>query len=148
MKNASVYRENANAYKAELAKLDEAFRKVRTDAVRNTLVFGDRFPFAYFANEYDLEYFAAFPGCASNTEVSAQSLAFLCDMVKKEKIPVVYNIEFSDGKIADAICSSTGAKKMRFHSCHNITKSELDEGVTYISLMYENVNSLREAICS
>jgi zinc transport system substrate-binding protein len=69
-------------------------------------------------------------------------------MVKKENIPVVFTIEFSDGKIADAICADSGAEKLLFHSCHNVTKSQFDEGVTYISLMYENINSLREAICS
>jgi len=146
--NADVYKENYESYKEELLALDEAFRNVRQASVRNTLVFGDRFPFAYFAEEYDLEYYAAFPGCASNTEASAKTLAFLSDKVKEENIPAVFTIEFSDGKIADAVCSDSGAKKLLFHSCHNVTKSQFDEGVTYLSLMYENVDALREAICS
>lgn len=145
--NADFYGQNGKRYVDELQMLDEKFKEVRENAVRSTLVFGDRFPFAYFAKEYDLDYYAAFPGCASNTEASAATLAFLTDKVKQEGINVVFTIEFSDGKIADAVCNAAGARKRQFHSCHNVTKEQLENGVTYIALMEENLSALREAIC-
>ncbi len=145
--NSAFYSQNAKAYVEKLLELDARFKEVRKNAARSTLVFGDRFPFTYFAEEYGLDYYAAFPGCASNTEASAATLAFLTDKVKEENIPVVFTIEFSDGKIADAVCSASGAKKRRLHSCHNVTKEQLDEGVTYLSLMEENLGVLEEAIC-
>ncbi len=146
--NSSVYTNNAKQYIEKLLELDARFKEVRKNAVRSTIVFGDRFPFAYFAQEYDLDYYAAFPGCASNTEASAATLAFITDKVKEENIPVVFTIEFSDEKIADAVCSASGAKKRTLHSCHNVTKEQLSEGVTYLSLMEENLEFLEEAICS
>ena len=127
--------------------MNNEFVKAREEAKRNTLIFADRFPFYYFAKEYDLECFAAFPGCASNTEASAATLAFLTDKVKSENIPCVFTIEFSDGKIADAVCSASGAQKLILHSCHNITKEQLENGETYLTLMRKNVEVLREAIC-
>ncbi len=145
--NSTFYIQNGQEYAKKLRTLDARFREVRDRAVRSTLIFGDRFPFAYFAEEYDLDYYAAFSGCASNTEASAATLAFLTDKVKEENIPVVFTIEFSDGKIADAICAASGAKKSMLHSCHNVTKEQLDEGVTYLSLMEENLGVLEEAIC-
>ncbi len=144
--DASVFEKNLNSYSKELSSLDDSFRKV-VDGTRNrTLVFGDRFPFRYFADEYGLNYYAAFPGCSSETEPSAATISFLIDKVKEKKIPVVFTIEFSNGKVADTICEATGAKKLEFHSCHNVTQEMFDSGVTYVSLMNGNVSKLKEAL--
>lgn len=144
--NAADYQANAESYLQELNALDAAFRQVVQSGERRTLIFGDRFPFRYFADEYGLDYYAAFPGCSSQTEASAKTIAFLMRKVKEEKIPVVFYIESSNGKMAEAICEDTGAKKLLFHSCHNVTKTEFSQGVTYLELMKRNVEHLKEAI--
>ena len=145
-KNRSFYKENAKAYIAELDRLDKDYRRAVADGRRRSLVFGDRFPFRYLADEYDLDYAAAFPGCAAESEASAATIAYLIDKVKKEQIPVVFHIEMSTEKTAEAICNETGAKKTLLHSCHNLSRSEYEQGATYISLMRNNLNSLREAL--
>ena len=144
--NEEIYRANAAAYTEKLNKLDSAIRNVVQNSPRNTLIFGDRFPFLYLANEYDLDYYAAFPGCSTATQASPKTVAFMIDKVKQENIPVVFYIEFSNEKTADAICESTGAKKMLLHSCHNVTKDEFERGVSYLQLMTKNVENLKEAL--
>lgn len=69
--NEQTYEANAAAYEEDLAELDGEFRSVVDSAERRLVIFGDRFPFRYFADEYGLDYYAAFPGCASDTEPSA-----------------------------------------------------------------------------
>ena len=140
------FNQNLMTYRRELSLLDNSFREVADNAKRKTIVFGDRFPFRYLADEYDLKYYAAFPGCSSETEPSPNTISFLIDKVKAEKIPVVFSIEFSNGKVADTICESTGAKKLTFHSCHNVTQEEFDSGIGYLSLMHENLKALKEAL--
>ena len=144
--NAESYTANASAYVEEILKVDVAFREIVDNAERRTIVFGDRFPLRYFAEEYGLEYFAAFPGCSSESEPSASTLAFLIDKVREERIPVVFSIELSNGNIARAICESTGAVRRTFHSCHNVTKDEMESGATYVSLMTENLGPVREVL--
>jgi zinc transport system substrate-binding protein len=144
--NAAVYKDNTAAYQKELDKLDAAFSDVMKGASRKILVFGDRFPFRYFADAYGLKYFAAFPGCSTETEASAATVAFLIDKVRAEKIPVVFHIELSDEKIADTICESTGAKKLLLHASHNISRNDFQRGATYIEIMTANVGALREAL--
>lgn len=144
--NADAYRQNATAYLDELALLDAAFQDVVDNAVRKTMVFGDRFPFRYFADAYGLDYYAAFPGCSTETEPSAATVAFLIDKVNEEQIPVVFHIELSNEKMADTICAETGAEKQLFHACHNVTQAEMDNGATYLSLMTGNVEALKEAL--
>lgn len=144
--NAVAYRESTSAYVEKLEELDNSFREIVQNASRDTLIFGDRFPFRYFADEYGLDYYAAFPGCSTETEASAKTVAFLIDKVNDEGIPVVFHIEFSNGKMADTICESTGAKKLLFHACHNISKSDFEGGATYLELMTRNAENLKEAL--
>jgi zinc transport system substrate-binding protein len=144
--NAASYKANADDYLNKLDGLDAAFRDVVKSAARKTLIFGDRFPFRYFADAYGLKYFAAFPGCSTETEASAATVAFLIDKVKAEKIPVVFHIELSNEKIADTICEATGAKKLMLHACHNITRDDFQRGLTYLDIMTANVGALKEAL--
>ncbi|MDR0409359.1 MAG: metal ABC transporter substrate-binding protein [Spirochaetaceae bacterium] len=144
--NAPYYRENAEFYTAELNKLDAEFQAIVNDAKRKTLVFGDRFPFRYFADAYGLSYFAAFPGCSTETEPSAATVAFLIDKIKAENIPVVFHIELSNERMADVIAEETGAKKRLFHAAHNISKRDFDRGATYLEIMTDNLDALREAL--
>ena len=144
--NADDYLANAQDYEAKILDLDAQFRQIAENAERKVLVFGDRFPIRYFAEEYGLDYFAAFPGCSSESEPSASTLAFLIDKVREEEIPVVFSIEFSNGNIARAICESTGAVQRTYNSCHNVTKEQMENGATYVSLMSENLEAVREAL--
>ena len=142
----NVYRENLRAYSEKLQMLDDAFRQVVSEGRFHTVIFADRFPVRYFVEEYGLEYFAAFPGCAEDTEPSAKTVAFLIDRVRAEGLPAVFYIEFSNQKMADMICEDTGCEKLLFHSCHNVSADELRAGATYLSLMTDNVNALKEAL--
>lgn len=144
--NAPAYRRAAEAYIGELEKLDETFRDIVSGAVRKTLVFGDRFPFRYFADAYGLDYYAAFPGCAEQSEPSARTVAFLIDKVREERIPVVFCVEMSSGKIADAVCEATGAKKRLLHSGHMVSREDFLAGKTYLELMEANAKALKEAL--
>lgn len=144
--NAEQYQANTADYLTQLEELDRAFREVIGSAQRDTLFFGDRFPLLYFVREYGLNYYAAFPGCASETEPSAATVARLIDLVREEEAPVVYQIELSNGNIARSIADSSGARVETFYTCHNITRDDFNAGETYLSLMRRNVDSLKEAL--
>ena len=140
------YQARLTDYLAQLDGLDAAFREVVEAGHRRLLVFGDRFPLLYFCKEYGLDYRAAFHGCASDTEPSLATLKYLIDKVEDEEIPVVYTIELSSRKVADAIAETTGAKVLTFHSCQTVSRTEFDGGATYLSLMEQNVEALREGL--
>lgn len=144
--NAGEFRQAAKAYEDKLAALDREFRETVKNVPRHTVLFGDRFPFRYFADAYGLDYYAAFPGCASDTEPSAATMAYLINKVKEENIPVVLKMELSNDNIAKAIAEATGAEVKVFYSCHNITSEQFSEGETYLSMMEKNVETLKEAL--
>ena len=79
--NKNTYIANAAAYRDKLAALDADYKAAVDGATHKTVLFGDRFPFRYFADTYGLDYYAAFPGCSSESEASAKTLSFLIDKI-------------------------------------------------------------------
>lgn len=144
--NAPDYEENAEAYIAQLKELDREFQDVVDHSKRKLMIFGDRFPFRYFAEAYGLDYYAAFSGCASDTEPSAATMAFLINKVQDENIKTVLKMELSNENIAKAIAEATNADVKEFYSCHNLTAEQFADGETYLSLMEKNVETLREVL--
>ena len=144
--NAQTYQKNAEAYIAKLEKLDKDFHDVIDHAKRKEIIVGDRFPFLYFAKEFGLTYYAAFPGCSTDTEANPATIAFLVDKVKEDHIPVVFHIEMSNEQMSKAIAEATGAKNELLNAVHNVSDEEFKKGVTYIDLMNHNVKVLKEAL--
>ena len=173
--HAAEYRANGSAYRAEFEDLDAQYRQMAETASRKTILFGDRFPFRYLAEELGLTCYAAFSGCSAESEPSAATIAFLIDKAAQERLPVVFRIEFSNGNIASAISEAaqirvqknmawsgsdleggndsgdTGdgdfrMQVLQLHSCHNLTRDEFESGETCLSLMQKNLEALRTAL--
>ena len=144
--NSYIYENNTNIYKIKLENIDTEIKNIVNNSSRKELVFADRFPFRYFTEEYGLNYYAAFPGCSSETEASAKTVSFLINKVKEDNIPVILTIEFSNKKIAKTISKETGAKILELNSAHNISVEDFESGKTYIDIMNENINVLKQAL--
>lgn len=144
--NSKIYEANLDVYTDKLKQLDSDFKNVVSSAERKEFIFGDRFPFKYFADEYGLTYYAAFPGCSSQTEPSAATIAKLISKTNEDNIPAIFYIEMSNRLVADTLAESTGAKELLFHSCHNLTKDEMQRGEDYLSLMNKNLENLKIAL--
>ena len=144
--HADTYHQGAANYKKELEEIDAGFREVSANRKRNMIVMGDKFPFRYLADEYQLDYRAAFSGCSSDTEPSAKTIAYLINKVKEEQIPAVYYLELSSHRVSEIIGEETGAEPLLLHSCHNVTRAQFDAGITYAELMRQNIENLRKGI--
>lgn len=144
--NAPAYTAALEVYLSELKELDALFADIVSGGKRDLIIFGDRFPFRYFAEDYGLRYDAAFPGCSEDSEPSVRTVISLVDAIRAQRIPVVFYIEFSSRRTADILAEETGAKPLLFHSCHNVSAEELAAGATYLSLMRKNAQALKEAL--
>lgn len=144
--NAAAYTALLESYLSELKELDALFTEIVANGKRDLILFGDRFPFRYFADAYGLRYDAAFPGCSEDSEPSVRTVISLVDTIRAQRIPVVFYIEFSSRRTADILAEETGAKPLLFHSCHNVSAEELAAGATYLSLMRQNAQALKEAL--
>ncbi len=144
--NAEIYRANAAAYTARLRALDADFKDTVATAKRKTIVVADRFPLLYFTESYGLSYHAAFAGCAASVEPASADVQALIDTVKAESIPIVFQMELSAGQVAQTVKENTGCEVRTFYACHNLSKTDFENGETYLSLMQKNLITLKEAL--
>lgn len=144
--NGSFYRENLEEYAGRLNELDTEYSKAVEAAENKVLIFGDRFPFRYLFRDYGLEYYAAFPGCSTSTDVSVSNVAFLINKIKECEAPVVYYVEFSGGRVADTIAEETNTQTLLFHSCHTVSREDFEKGVTYEMLMRNDLEVLKRGL--
>ena len=140
------FTQNSANYKTRLADLDQKFQSIVNNSSRRTLVFGDRFPLRYFVDDYNLKYFAAFPGCSEQNEASSKTISYLVNKIKTEEIPVVLKIELTSDDIAQTIANETGAKVLVFSAAHNISAEDFENGRTYADIMGANLAVLEEAL--
>lgn len=144
--NAESYRHNEADLISELQELDAQFREVALQAQHREIVFGSRFAVYYFAREYGFSFLSAYDSCSSETEPAARTLAQVIDYVREHKINTIYYQELSETKVAQTIAEATGAKLLLFHSCHTLSMEEFSAGETYLSLMRQNLEHLREGV--
>lgn len=144
--NAEFYKENAKNYIKQLEGVDKELHDVVDKAKIKKVVIADRFPFRYLFKDLGLEYRALFSGCSVESTASAGQIKKMVDYVKENKIPVVYHIEMGKGELAETVAKNSGAKVKLLHSIHTVTKEDFDKGITYIDLMKQNVEALKEGL--
>lgn len=146
---AESYRANANAYIAQLAELDAQYSDMVHAACRTTILFADRFPFRYLADDYGLTYYAAFEGCSAETEASFQTIAFLARKVDELQLPVVLTLEGTDHAIAETVAASTQTQNssiLTMNSLQSITEADVQRGESYLGIMTRNLEVLSQAL--
>lgn len=144
--NADYYTENANNYIEQLKELDSDIRDVVKNANRTDIYFGGRFAMHYFAEEYGLTCIAAYDSCSSETEPSAGMVAAIIDSMEETGAKVIYHEELVDPQVAETIADTVKGKTLLLHSCHNVSKEDFENGVTYLDLMKQNVINLEEGL--
>lgn len=143
---ADIYAENASVYIAEIESIHAEILAALEIAQRREMIFADRFPFLYFAREYDIAWQAAFDSCSSESEPSAKTMMALIDHIIRSDVPVVYTIELSSQKTAKTIADETGVEICTFHSIQNVTEEDFSAGETYLSLMRNNLEALKKGL--
>ena len=147
--NSDIYQSNVNAYKEKLHSLDSQYETVVKESSVKTLLFGDRFPFRYMTDDYGLSYYAAFTGCSAETEASFETVIFLARKVDELGLNSILTIEGSEKKIAETIKNNTSTKDKKIltlNSIQGITSEDIKNGITYLSVMTDNLNVLKDAL--
>lgn len=148
--NTTAYQANAADYIAQLEALDARYEQELAGTSR-TLLIADRFPFAYLAHDYGLECYAAFSGCSAESEVSFQVVAELADVLVEHELTHVFVIDGNDPKIAQSIIAQAGVdgvEVLSLNSMQAVTRNDMDAGVTYLALMEQNLETLKEGMAA
>ena len=144
--NAEYYKENANNYIKQISDLDTEFEETVKNAQNPKIAFGGAFAYAYFVERYNLDFISAYETCGESAEPSTVKVKEVIDYINKNKIPVIFYKEYSTGNIAKTISEATGAKMLVFNTVHNLSKDEIKNGASYVSIMKDNLANLKQAL--
>ena len=139
--NTALY-DNLSIYGETIRDLDQQYREAK---ITQPIIVADRFPFRYLAKEYQLDYIAAFPGCAEQTEANTETIAKMIDTVKKNQTPYIYTLEMSNTKIAQTIVDATNVKIRTLYSGHNLSQDDFKSGTTMAVIYERNLKALQES---
>ena len=143
---ADAYRRNADALKADIAALDERFRQVVAAAPRRTLVFGERFAFAYFFKRYGLEKIGAYHSDSPGAEPGPRAVIEVVEYVRRNKVHYIYQEAMDQGRISKLISRETGAEILLVDSLHNLPTAAVEAGVTYLEIMRRNMDAFAKGL--
>ena len=147
--NAQVYESNCGAYTEKLEALEEKYQNTVDTAKHRTLVFADRYPFAYLCEDLGLTAHAAFSGCSAETEASFEKIVELAGEVDNEGLSAVAVIDSSDRKLADTVISNTNTKDqtiVELDSMQSVTREDIEAGESYLAIMEKNLEALETAL--
>ena len=144
--NMERYQTNADTYNKALSELDSKYQEAVTNATRDTILFGDRFPFRYLLDDYNIKYYAAFAGCSAETEASFETIVFLSGKMDELGLKYVVVIDGSDQSIAQTIIDNTSAKNQEILVFDSMQSTKTSDGVTYVSIMSDNLEVFTKAL--
>ena len=147
--NADTYKKNLAEYSAKLAKLDSSYSECVKNSKRNTVLFGDRFPFRYLTDDYGIKYYAAFTGCSAETEASFKTVIFLSNKVDELNLPCILQIESGNGKLPATIIKNSKSKNisvLTMNSMQATTSLDVKKGANYLEIMNQNLEVLKKAL--
>ncbi|MBU1326768.1 zinc ABC transporter substrate-binding protein [Patescibacteria group bacterium] len=139
--NKAVYLANAASFSERLHQLDEEYKRVLATCKTRKIVYGGHYAFGYLAKRFGLTYVAA-QGISPNAEPTAHDLATLVEQIKVDAITSVFYEELTSPKIAETLAKETGTRMLSLNAAHNVTKQDLEAGVTFVSVMEENLAHL------
>lgn len=147
--NAETFKANAQAYRAKLAELDGKYQAAVDAAPKKTVLFGDRFPFRYLVDDYNITYYAAFQGCSAETEASFETVAFLASKLDELGLGTVLVIDGSDQQLAKTIIQTTKDKNQQIRivdSLQSVSEDDMAKGRTYLGAMEGNLEVFKQAM--
>ena len=149
--NKELYTRNASNYVIKLFSLNENF-KIELEQIpeeERFVLFADRFPFVYLLSDYDIHYAAAFEGCTNDVDADFDTVIRLIHEADEHNVDYIAVTESSDKALANTVISSTASKGQGiavFNSMQAVTQAEINGGLTYLSVMEENINVIRTVL--
>jgi zinc transport system substrate-binding protein len=137
-----LYTRNAEEYKTKLTALDARFRTELSRCPKREFIEGGHSAFGYLARRYNLTYIAAL-GFTPDSQPSPKQLIALSKQIRDHGLKHVYYEELMEPRVAETLSRETGATLLMLHGAHNVSKEELERGVTFLAIMEQNLANLK-----
>ena len=143
--SAGFFRANGDEYKKKLQELDRRYKESLQGCRHRTFFVGGHAAYGHLASHYGLSQVSLY-GISPNADPTPREMARVADQVKSEAVKYVFFETQVNNRLAKALAMETGTDILLIRNGANPTRQELAEGVTFISLMEENLKNLQMAL--
>ncbi|MGM0436334.1 MAG: metal ABC transporter substrate-binding protein [Bacillota bacterium] len=137
---------NADDYISALNQYHDDVLHVMANTEQDTIMHGGHNAFGYFVYRYNLEYITPYEGFSTDSEPTPGALSNMVDTMETHNVDTLFAETLIDPKVAEAIAEETDARILYLNTAGNVSKDALDEGVTYLDMMRENLETLKEGL--
>ena len=142
--HAETFDANAMAYDERLQALDGDFRSGLAHCQR-TVIVTSHAAFGYLSARYGLTQ-EPISGLSPEAEPTAKRLADLAALVQRRGVTTIFTEELVSPKVAETLASETGVSTAVLNPLESLTPDEAAAGADYVSVMHDNLATLRTAL--
>lgn len=144
-RNSDYYLKNAGDYKRQLADMDQKYRTTLAACKTRTVLHAGHWAFAYLTSRYHLKYIAAY-NVFADAEPAPQKIFALIDQIKNENVSHVYYEDMMNPRLAKTIARETGTGLLKLNNGHDVTRTDLEKGETFLALMEKNLVNFQKGL--
>jgi zinc transport system substrate-binding protein len=142
---APTYASNARALKARLSELDERFRNRLASCPHRTFILAGHAAFGYMAKRYGLEQVALY-GLSPDSQPTPSGLIEVVGIAAAKGIKTVFFETAASPDMARTLAREIGARTLVLNPGHNLTRTEIKNGVSFFDIMEGNLRSLEDGL--
>jgi zinc transport system substrate-binding protein len=143
--NGDHYLGNAVAYNERLQALDRKYREGLAACRHHTLVLGGHSAFSYLARRYGLEEIPLY-GVSADAQPTPRRLAEVVEIARDLKVKYIFFEPLVSPKLARVVAEEIGAGTLVLNPGANMTKEQFDRGLTFFSILEQNLENLRKGL--
>ena len=150
--NEEFYRDNAEAYKEEIQSIHyelDAYVQGYTGPVN--IYFAGHNALSSFSERYHINIISLQDSYQPDADVTSAQIQAMIEQIKSANTHYLFIEELKEPRVANTIKSELAKsnyelKLLELHGYHNVSKSQLENGITYADLFRKNIMNLKEAL--
>jgi zinc transport system substrate-binding protein len=142
---AAYFRRNGEKCKKRLQDLDRRFQETLTGCKQKAFIMGGHAAFGYLAKRYHLQQISLY-GLNPDSTPTPREMVAVVEVAREHDIKVIYFEMYVSDELAKVIAREVGARTLVLNPAANLTREQIQEGVTFFDIMDMNLKNLREGL--
>lgn len=139
-----IYRENAAQVQEKLQELDNNYREGLAERKKNTIIVSHA-AFGYLTDNYGLEQ-RAVTGLSPHDEPSPGTVSELIDIARERNLEYIFMEVLASPQVVEVIAEEAGLEILTLDPAAGLTEEQIEQGEDYFSIMYSNLDNLKQAL--
>jgi len=151
--NSAYYTFNANKYTEVIEALHHEIETflMHESVIESTIYFAGHNAMGWFGDRYHLNIVSLFPDFKPDADLTSNELISFVEQVKNAGTIYLFIEELAEPKAANQVVKELAKEQyvlnlLELHAYHNLTKEDMEDGVTYAELLERNFLNLKIAL--